>query len=108
MLKLSSAILHNAKAKDFSFTAYSSLEEKDSNPEEEKEEIRKNQIFNLYSSCSHVSCDNTVNYSAYSSCLNKPHSKYYRPKLTMLFYYLKVPPHSSLLGPTLALNGALK
>ena len=31
-----------------------------------------------------------------------------QPKLTMLFYYVKVPSHSSLPGPTLALNGALK
>ena len=30
------------------------------------------------------------------------------PKFTMLFYYLKVPPHFSPPGPTLALTGALK
>ena len=30
------------------------------------------------------------------------------PKITMLFYYLKVPKDFSPLGPTLALTGALK
>ena len=30
------------------------------------------------------------------------------PKFTMLFYYLKVSPHFSPPGPTLALTGALK
>ena len=30
------------------------------------------------------------------------------PKITMLFYYLKVPKDFSPLGPTLAMTGALK
>ena len=46
-------------------------------------------------------------YSAYNSCLNKASFISNWPNFTMLFYYIKLPPHSSCPGSTLALTGAL-
>ena len=51
-----------------------------------------------------------LKYVAYVQCLQLlfEQSMLNRPKIIMLFYYIKVPPHFSPSGPTLALTGALK